>query len=108
MATEFRIADGLLDGNSHKEPLDSLPRHPPSDSATECDGLEDPPFARTIGNASHLAPGLHGRAGDRLQGQAASGVVLHGFQSKCHMHFFKELLPLRLRKTNDQPGEARQ
>ena len=31
-----------------------------------------------------------------------------GSLSKRHLHFFKELLPLRLRKTNDQPGEARQ
>ena len=31
-----------------------------------------------------------------------------GSHSKRHLHFFKELLPLRLRKTNDQPSEARQ
>ena len=77
-------------------------------SAIECDGLEDPPFARTIGNASHLAPELPGRAGDKLQAQASSVAALHGSLSKRHLDFFKELLPLRLRKTNDQPGEARQ
>ena len=27
-------------------------------------------------------------------------------QSKCDLHFIKELLPLRLCKTNNQPGEA--
>ncbi len=39
-------------------------------------GLEDLPLARTIGNASRLAPGLHGRVGDRLQDQASSVVAL--------------------------------
>jgi hypothetical protein len=32
---------------------------------------------------------------------------LDGFLSKRHLHFFKELFLLRLRKTNDQPSEAR-
>ncbi len=77
-------------------------------SAAECDGLEDPRCARTIGNASHLAPGLRGRAGDKLQGQASSVAAWRGSQSKRHLDVFKELLPLRLRKTNDQPSEGRQ
>jgi hypothetical protein len=99
---------GRHGGNSHKEPLDSLLRHPLSDSATECDGLEDHPTARNFGIAIHPAPGLHGRADEKLQVQASSGVVSRGSHSKRHPHFFKELLPLRLRKANDQPGETRQ
>jgi len=98
----------LLGGNSHKEPLDSLLCHHPSGSATECDGLEDSPFARTIGNAIHLASRLHGKARDKLQDQAAIVAVSNGSPSKRHLHVFKELLPLRLRKTDDQPGEGRQ
>ena len=43
-----------------------------------------------------------------LLDQASSGVALDGFLSKRHLHFFKELFLLRLRKTNDQPSEARQ
>jgi hypothetical protein len=35
------------------------------------------------------------------------GVWL-GSRSKRDLHFFKELIPVRLRKTDDQPGEARQ
>jgi len=38
--------------------------------------LEDPRCTRTIGNASRLALRLHGRAGDKLQGQALIVVVL--------------------------------
>ena len=60
-----------------------------------------------IDNASRLAPGLHGTAGDKLQDQASSGAAWLGSRSKRHLNFFKELLPLRLRKTNDQPSEAR-
>ena len=70
--------------------------------------LKISPFARTIGNASRLARGLPGRAGDKLQGQVSSVAALRGSLSKRHLYFFKELLPLRLRKTNDQPSEARQ
>ena len=88
--------------------LDSPLRHCPVGFAAECDGLEDLPCARTIDNANRLAPELHGRAGDKPQGQALGGVASLGSPSKRDLHFFKELLPLRLRKTNDQPGEARQ
>lgn len=64
------------------------------------------PFARTIGIASRLAPGLPGKARDKLQGQAASVVVLLESLSNRDLHVFKELLPLRLWKANDQPSEA--
>jgi hypothetical protein len=73
----------------------------------ECDGLEDLPFARTIDIANRLAPKLPGKARDKLQDQAPSVFVSRGSLSNRHLHFFKKLLPLRLRKTNDQPGEAR-
>jgi hypothetical protein len=99
---------GLLDGMTNKGRSDSRQRHHPVGFEAECDALEDSPFARTIGNASRLALGLPGRVGDMLQVQAASGAALHGSESKRDLHFFKELLPLRLRKTNDQPSEARQ
>jgi hypothetical protein len=99
---------GRHGGNSHKEPLDSLLRHPLSDSATECDGLEDHPSARNFGIAIHPAPGLHGRADDKLQDQDSSWVARYGSPSKRDPDFFKELHPLRLWKTNDQPNEARQ
>jgi hypothetical protein len=39
---------------------------------------------------------------------AISVASLPGFLSKRYLHFFKKLLPLGLRKTNDQPGEGRQ
>jgi len=58
-------------------------------------------------NASHLAPGLPGRADDMLQDQASDVAACLGSLSKRDLHFFKELLPLRLWKTNDQPSEAR-
>jgi hypothetical protein len=102
------FVDESLDGNWRKELRDFLLCHPLSGSAIECGGLEDSPCARTIDIASHLAPELLGRAGDKLQDQAASGAALRESQSKRHLHFFKELPPLRLRKSNDQPGEARQ
>ena len=105
---DFRIANELLDGMRRRGRSDFRQRHHPVGSAAECDGFEDFPYTHTIGNASRLAPGLHGRAGDKLQGQAASGAAWPGCQSKCDLDFFKELLPLRLRKTNDQPSEARQ
>ena len=100
--------DELFDDNSHKEPPSSLPRHRPVGSAAECDGLEDSPCARTIDIAIRLAPGPRGRAGDKLQDQAVDVAASRGSLSKRDPHFFKELLPLRLRKTYDQPREARQ
>jgi hypothetical protein len=102
------LADGHFDGTMRRGRSDSRPRHRPVGSAAECDGLEDPPSARTIGTAIHLAPGLRGRVGDTRPDQAASAAALQGSVSKRHLHFFQQLLPLRLRKTNDQPGEARQ
>ena len=70
------IANGLLDGTMRIGLSDSWPRHRPIGSAIECDGLEDFPYARTIDNASRLAPELPGRACDKLQVQVASGAVL--------------------------------
>ena len=98
--------DELFGDNSHKVPPSSLPCHPLTGSDIEYDGLEDPPCARTIGNAIHLVPGLPGTAGDTPLVQAASEAVLLGSLSKRHLDFFKELLPLRLGQTNDQPSEA--
>ena len=98
-----------LFGDSHYKELSNWIRyHRPAGCAAECDGLEDLPCARTIGNASRLSPELPGRVGDKLQDQAASGVAWRGSLSKRDLHFFKELHSLRLRKTNDQPSEARQ
>jgi hypothetical protein len=108
ISDDLRITDELFDGTTRRVRSDSRQRHRPVGSAIECDGLEDLPYARTIGNASHLAPGLPGKAGDKFQGQAASGAAWRVSLSKPHLHFFKELLPLRLRKTNDQSSEARQ
>ena len=102
------FVDEPLDGNWRKEPLDSLLCHLQGDSATGCDGLEDPRCTRTIGNASHLALGPHGKACDKLPDKVSSGTAWHGSRSKRHLHFFKELLLLWLWKTNDQPGETRQ
>jgi hypothetical protein len=62
--------DELVDDNWRRELLDSLQSHFRGDSATECDGLEDFLYARTIGNANHLASRLHGKAGDKHRGQA--------------------------------------
>jgi hypothetical protein len=73
----------------------------------ECDGLEALPSGHEIGSASRLAPGLRGRAGDKLQGQISSVAVSRGSFSKSDLHLFEKLLPLRFRKTNDQPDEAR-
>ena len=97
------IANGLFDGITRRGQSDSRPYHHPAGFATECGGLEDLPFARMIGIASRLAPELHGKARDKLQDQAASGAVWLGSLSNRDLHFFKKLLPLRLRKTNDQP-----
>jgi hypothetical protein len=72
------------------------------------DEFEDPPGARTVGNASRLGLRLHGGAGGNPQGQVSSEAVGHGSQSKCDLHLFKHLLQLQYRKTNDQSSEARQ
>jgi hypothetical protein len=42
--------DEIFDGMSHRERLGSRQYHHPVDFATECGELEDPPYARTIGN----------------------------------------------------------
>jgi hypothetical protein len=88
--------------------LDFRQYHRQVDFVVERDELEDLPFARTIGNASHLAPGPRGRADDKLPDQASSGAFWHGSLSKRHLDILKELPYLRLWETNDQPSEARQ
>jgi hypothetical protein len=103
-----RIGDEFFDGTTHTGLSDSQPCHCPVGYAAEYDEPVDLPFARTIGIASRLAPRLHGTARDKLQVQAASVDALPGSLSKRNLHFFKELLPLRLGQTNDQPSEARQ
>ena len=102
------IAGGLFGDTMRRGRSDSRQRHRPVGFAAECDGLEDPRCTRTIGNASRLAPGLRGRAGDKLQGQASSVDVWHGSQSKRHLDIFQELPPLWHRKTEYQPSESRQ
>jgi hypothetical protein len=104
----FRNADWLLDGMMRRGRSGSLWTHRPVGSTIEYDGLEDFPSDHTIGIASRLAPKLAGIAGDKLPDQASTVAFLFGSLSKRDLHFFKELFPLRLRKTNDQPSEARQ
>jgi hypothetical protein len=70
-----RIADGFFDGTMGRGRLDFLQRHRPVGFVAEYDGPEDYPFGRTIDNASHLAPGLRGKAGDKLRGQVLIVVV---------------------------------
>ena len=108
MVDDLRITDEPFDDTVRRGQLDSRQRHRRVGSAIERDGLEDLPSARTLDNAIHLAPGLHCRVGDRLQDLASGVVTWLGSLSKRDLHFFKKLLPLRLRKTNDQPSEARQ
>ena len=107
VAEHLRIADELFDGMRRRGRSDSQLRHRPVGFVAECGGFEDLPSDRTIGNASRLVLKLHGRAADKLQDQASIVAVSRGSLSKRDLHFFKELPPLRLRKTNDQPGEVR-
>ena len=102
------LIDEPLDGNRSRELSDSQLCHPLDGSATECDGLEDFPCAHTIDNANRLVLELLDIAGDKLRVQASSVVALLGSLSSRDLHFFKELLSLRLRQTNDQAREARQ
>jgi hypothetical protein len=99
------ICNGLFDVTVRRGRSDSRQRHRPIGSAAECDGLEDPPYAHATGIASRLAPTLPRRVGDKLQGQASSGAVWDGSQSKRDLRFFRELLPLRLSKANHQSSE---
>jgi hypothetical protein len=87
---------------------ESRQRHCQVGSAVECDGFEVPPCVRTIDNASRHASELSDIAGDKLLGQVSTVAVLRESESRRHLHFFKELLALRLRNTNDQPCKARQ
>jgi hypothetical protein len=108
IAEDYMITtDGLFDGTTRTVRLDSQRRHPLSGSATECGGLEDFPCVRKIGSASHLVRSLRGKACDKLPDQAASVVAFYGYLSKRDLHFFDKLLPLLLRKTNDQTDETR-
>ena len=68
VAEHLRIADELFDGMRRRGRSDSQQRHRRVDPAAECGGFEDLPSDRTIGNASHLAPGLPGKADDMLPG----------------------------------------
>jgi hypothetical protein len=70
--------DEIFDGMSHRERLGSRQYHHPVDFATECGELEDSPHARTIGNATHLAVALRGRAGDMLQDPTANVAACFG------------------------------
>jgi hypothetical protein len=54
-----RIGDEFFDGTTRRGRSGSRPCHRQVGSVAEYDGLADLPFARTIGNASHLAPELH-------------------------------------------------
>ena len=85
--------------------LDFLQRHRPVGFATEYDEPEDYPFGRTIDNASHLAPGLRGKAGDKLRGQVLIAAASRGHQSKRHLDIFKKLPPLLHRKTEYKPSQ---
>ena len=97
-----KTADEPFDGTVRRGRSDSRQRHRPVGCAAECDGLEDPPFLRTIGNATRLSLRLHGRAGDKLEDQGSIVVVWHASPSKRHLDVFKQLLPLGFRKTNHQ------
>jgi hypothetical protein len=68
--------DAVSDDSRCKELSNSIRYHRLAGCAAECDGLEDSPCARMIGNASRLAQELPGRVGDKLVAQAASGAAL--------------------------------
>jgi hypothetical protein len=69
------VAGELSGGMGRKVRLDSRPRHRRGGSAAERDGLEDLTLARSLGIASRLAPGLRGRAGDKLPALVSSVAV---------------------------------
>ena len=75
VADDLRIADELFDGMTRRGRAGSRQRHRPVCFAAECDGPEDFPFVRTIGNASHLVSALLGTAGDKHPDQASNVVV---------------------------------
>ena len=108
VVNDFTIAYELYGGRTRRGRSDFRQCHLLNGSAAECGGPEESLFVRTIGNAIHPAPGLPGRVGDTLQGQASTVGAWRGSLSKRDLHFFKELFALRLRKTNDQPNETRQ
>ena len=70
-------ADALFGDTHYKELLNWTRCHRLVGRAAGHDAPGDSSFVRTIGNASHLAPGLPGRAGDKLQCQASIVVVWH-------------------------------
>jgi len=88
-SNDSKIADGLFYGRMCKGQSDSRRCHRPVSFATECDGLEVLPCVHRIGNASRLAPGFHGRAGDRLQHQASSEAVSCVSESNYPLNIFK-------------------
>ena len=88
----------------NKERLGFPLRHRPAGFAAEYDGLEDLRCTRTVDTAIHLAPGLPGRVGGKLQEQVLSVAAWHGSESQSHLHVFNKLLSLRLRETNYEPS----
>ena len=78
--------DALFGDSQYKELSNWIRSHRPVGSATECDGLEDLPFARMIGNAIRLALELPGRVGDTLPDQASGGVAWRGSTARRLEH----------------------
>ncbi len=74
---------------------------------SECDGLEDLPRTRRIGNASHRARELYGRADDKLEARASDVAVWIELQSRDTSYALEQLFPLQHRKAAYQPSEGR-
>ena len=108
-AAQCLVVVGELSGDTrHKERSGSRLCHRRGGCAARCDAPEDFPFVRTIGNASHLAPGLYGKADGKLQRLALVVAVWIEFRSRDCLNTLKELLPLRHRKAEQKPSEGRQ
>jgi len=105
---DSRLYDEPLDGRLRTGLSDSPACHSLGGFSSECGAREDLPFAHKIDNATHLAPKLADRVYDKASAQALRVVSLLEFLSKCDLHFFNKLFPLRLRKCNDKPCETRQ
>jgi hypothetical protein len=76
-------------------------------SAADCDGLENLPRVRRIGNAIRPARGLYDRADDKPQARASGVAVWIEIQSRDSLNGLKQLFPLRHRKAAYQPREGR-
>jgi hypothetical protein len=101
------LGDVAFDDTRNKELSDSLPRNRPGSSVSECDGLEDLPRARRIGNASRRARELYGRADDKLEARASDVAVWIELQSRDSLYALEQLFPLQHRKAAYQPSEGR-